>query len=222
VFRAVAFDLDDTLAVTRRDRATLLWAATDDADVDHAFDREDYLEAHREHSGTESRRPVFEALVDDSDAAADLTRTYREAIGDAIRPVDGAPALLETLADRYRLGLLTDGPERTQRDKLRQLGWTDAFDAVVVTGGIDAPKPAPGSFVALADALDVPPEAVVYVGDHPDRDVAGAATAGMVPAQVLYEDGPAVSPLAAATIQRSELASLPRVIEGLADSADDA
>ncbi len=221
MFRAVAFDLDDTLAVTRRDRETLLRAAADEADVPAPFDRDDYLEAHREHSGSDSRRPVFEALVDDAADAPDLTRAYREAIGDAIEPVDGAGALLETLSGRYRLGLLTDGPERTQRDKLRRLGWPDAFDAVVVTGGIDAPKPAPGSFVALADALGVPPESMVYVGDDPERDVDGAATAGMVPVQVRYEGGPEPSSLAAATVRRSELASLPGVIEGLADRTDD-
>ena len=219
MFRAVGFDLDDTLAVTRRDRETLLAEATARADVE-GVDRKAYLEAHRRHSGSEGRRPVFEALVDDGAGA--LTRAYREAVAEAMEPVAGAEELLSTLAGRYRLGLLTDGPERTQRDKLRRLGWTDAFDAVVVTGGIDAPKPAPGSFVALADALDVPPESVVYVGDDPDRDVDGAATAGMVPVQVTYDDGPDPSPLAADTVRRSEQAGLPTVIQGLADRADDA
>lgn len=222
MYRAVAFDLDDTLAVTTRDRATLLRDAADAAGVPTSFDREDYLRAHREHSGTASRRPVFEALLADPDGAAALTRAYREAVAAAMEPVDGAAALLETLAGRYRLGVLTDGPETTQRDKLRRLGWTDAFDAVVVTGRIDAPKPAPGSFVALADALDVSPSAVVFVGDDPERDVAGAATAGMTPVQVCYDGGPAVHHLAADTVERSDLAALPRVLEDLADGADDA
>jgi putative hydrolase of the HAD superfamily len=221
VFRAVAFDLDDTLAVTRRDRETLLRAAADAAGVALQFDRADYLEAHRRHSGSATRRPVFDALLSDPDDAAALTRAYEEAILDAIDPVDGAGPLLAALADRYRLGLLTDGPERTQRDKLRRLGWTDAFDAVVVTGGIDAPKPSPGSFVAIADALDAPVQYVVYVGDDPDRDVDGAATAGMVAVQVTSDDGPDVSPLAADTVPRSELSALPGVIEGLADRSED-
>ncbi|PSP41383.1 HAD family hydrolase [Halobacteriales archaeon QH_10_70_21] len=221
MIQAVAFDLDDTLAVTSRDRETLLSDATARAGVDEGIDRESYLEAHREHSGAESRRPVFEALVDERAAASDLTRAYREAVSDAMEPVDGAEGVLAALGGQYSLGLLTDGPERTQRDKLDRLGWTDAFDVVVVTGGIDAPKPEPGSFVALADALDVPPSAIVYVGDNPDRDVAGAATAGMTPVQVVYDGGPAAHPLAARTVPRSELASLPGVIEGLADGSDD-
>ena len=122
MYGAVAFDLDDTLAVTRRDRETLLRAAAEAAGVPLSFDREDYLAAHREHSGSETRRPVFEALLSDPDEAAALTRAYNEAILEAIEPVDGAGSLLERLAARRRLGLLTDGPERTQRDKLRRLG----------------------------------------------------------------------------------------------------
>jgi putative hydrolase of the HAD superfamily len=222
VFQAVAFDLDDTLAVTSRDRATLLEDATASADVDAGLDRDAYLEAHREHSGSESRRPVFEALLDERADAGALTRAYREAVGEAMEPVEGAADVLATLRERYRVGLLTDGPERTQRDKLGRLGWGDAFDAVVVTGGIDAPKPEPGGFVALADALGVSASTVAYVGDDPDRDVAGAATAGMTPVQVVYDGGPAVHPLAAATVRRSALRSLPGLLERLGDGADDA
>lgn len=219
---AVGFDLDDTLAVTSRDREALLDAATARADVDAAIERGDYLDAHREHSGSESRRPVFDALVEDDEAAEAVTRAYRETIGEAMTPVDGAGAVLDRLTARYRVGLLTDGPDRTQRDKLRRLGWTDAFDAVVVTGAIAAPKPEPGSFLALADALGVRPSTVAYVGDHPVRDVAGAATAGMTSVQVVYEGGPEPHPLAATTVRRSELDSLPGVLEGLADGPDDA
>jgi putative hydrolase of the HAD superfamily len=221
VFQAVGFDLDDTLAVTVRDRAAILEDAAVRAGVGGAVDRESYLRAHREHSGAESRRPVFEALVDERETAAALTRAYRESVSEAMETVDGAERLLSALERKYRLGLLTDGPERTQRDKLRRLGWTDAFDAVVVTGGIDAPKPEVGSFVALADALGVQPSEVVYVGDDPDRDVAGAATAGMTPVQVVYGGGPPTHPVAAGTVAREELASLPGLLDGLADGPDD-
>jgi putative hydrolase of the HAD superfamily len=211
VIRAVAFDLDDTLAVTTEDRETLLTEATDRADVSQAFDREAYLEAHREHSGAESRLPVFEALVEEN--ATELTRTYREAISEALVAVDGVEPLLRTLRGRYRVGLLTDGPDTTQRQKLRQLGWLDAFDAVITTGSLDAPKPEPEAFRALASALGIPPEETVYVGDDPHRDVAGAADAGMSPIQVLYDGGPQPHPEAIATIQRRESGSLLALLE---------
>lgn len=336
--RAVAFDLDDTLAVTVRDRETLLREAVERAGVPVDLDREDYVEAHRDHSGSATRRPVFEALVDDLDHVGDadavepegndddlaestylagepptrcgsdddaagaeaafsaeegsglapgnadgqtstnatggktaadragatatpdrsdrkpdeavdaatsadaadaapaggadvadaadaaaLTRAYREAVGGALEPVAGAGSLVEELRGRYRVGLLTDGPDDAQHDKLRRLGWTDAFDAVVVTGGIAAPKPDPVAFHALAAALDVSPAETVYVGDNPQRDVAGAAAAGMLPLQVLYDGGPEPHPAAVATLRRTDLESLPGVIENLGcDRPDDA
>ena len=97
MYRAVAFDLDDTLAVTERDRASLLDEAADRAGVDDDIDRSAYLEAHREHSGSESRRPVFGALVEDRETADALTLAYREAVGDAMAAVEGSGDLLETL-----------------------------------------------------------------------------------------------------------------------------
>ena len=75
--------------------------------------------------------------------------------------------------------------------------------------------------MGLADALDVPPADVVYVGDDPDRDIDGAATAGMTPLQVVYDGGPPAHPVAARTVRRSELGALPGLLEGLADGADD-
>ena len=212
---AVVFDLDDTLAVTDRDRETLLSTAADRAGESLSFDRSAYLEAHREHSGTRTREPVFEALV--GEGAPDLTRAYREAVGEALGPVEGAEPLLATLQTRYRLGLLTDGPGETQRDKLRRLGWTDAFDATVVTGPIGAPKPDARAFEAIAEALGTVPGRAIYVGDDPERDVRGAAAAGFRPIQVCYDGGPDPAPAAEATVRRDDLASLAARIEELFD-----
>jgi putative hydrolase of the HAD superfamily len=221
VLRAVAFDLDDTLAVTARDRETLLRRAAERAGVGRPIDREDYLDAHREHSGTESRRPVFDALVDGDPGP--VTRAYREAVGEALEPVPGAVETVVRLGKRYRVGLLTDGPEETQRDKLRRLGWSDAFDAVVVTGAVDAPKPAPEAFEALREALDAERGEIAYVGDDPELDVAGAADAGLVPVQVVYDGGPETHPAAAGTVRREELSGLPAVLEEVGgDGADHA
>jgi putative hydrolase of the HAD superfamily len=221
VLTAVVFDLDDTLAVTEADRTTLLETAADRASVPLTFDREAYLDAHSEHSGTESRLPVFEALVGAD--APDLTRAYRETIGDALTPIEGAETVISTLRNRYRVGLLTDGPGETQRDKLRRLGWGDAFDAVVVTGPIGAPKPERLGFETITDDLAVRPEQAVYVGDHPERDIEGAAAAGLRTVQVCYDGGPDPHPDADATIRRGEFDTLPLLVETLRrDRSDDA
>lgn len=223
VIRAVGFDLDETLAVPERDRSTLLDEAVRTASAEESLPnltREAYLRAHREHSGGDTREPVFAALVEehaDSEGSVDparLAAAYRRAVEDALVPVEGATDLVRTLRTSYRVGLLTDGPARTQRRKLEALGWAELFDAVVVTGELAAPKPDPRTFRRLLEELDAEPDEAVFVGDHPEVDVAGAADAGLYAVQVRYPGGPEPHPAADATVERAELADrLPGILE---------
>ena len=222
VIRAVGFDLDETLAVPERDRSTLLaeaLRAAGAADLLADVTRESYLRAHREHSGDRTREPVFAALVEehaDGEGVdpARLAAEYRRAVEDALVPVEGAADLVARLRRDRRVGLLTDGPVRTQRGKLERLGWTGLFDAVVVTGELPEPKPDPRTFRRLLDRLDAAPDEAVFVGDHPEADVAGAANAGLYAVQVRYPGGPGPHPDANATVERDELVErLPALLE---------
>lgn len=207
MLRAVGFDLDETLTATTRDRADILAAACEDVGAPEIA-RADYLRAHDDHSGRGSREPVFAALLAEYDGDVDptaLTGAYAEAVADAMEPVPGAAELVRTLRADYRVGLLTDGPVTTQREKLDRLGWTDLFDATVVTGDLNEAKPSAAAFAELCDALDAAPTDCVYVGDKSRSDVAGAAAAGLIPVQAVYDGGPAVHPLAAATVRRKRL-----------------
>jgi putative hydrolase of the HAD superfamily len=203
--RAVVFDLDYTLAVTARDRQTLLDEATDRVGV-RSIDRDEYLDTHDATDADETRAPIFARLLDDPDADPEAMATaYREAIADALEPIDGAEDLLRSLREEYRLGLLTDGPELAQATKIDDLGWRDLFDAVVITGTMPAGKPDPRTFERVCADLDVDPGDAVYVGDRPDKDVAGAIAVGMRAIQVTFPDGPEVSPDAVAVLSRDEL-----------------
>ena len=182
---AVVFDLDYTLAVPERDRQTLLDEATAAAGV-RDVSRAEYLDEHRQHRATETRAPIFDGLLADGDPDA-AAHAYRKAVNDALVPVPGVTELIEELRTQYRVGLLTDGPIRAQQSKLETLGWTDMFDSVVVTGSLPAGKPDGRAFDAVLGNLGVAPAATVYVGDHPDADIRGAADAGMVTVQVLGE-----------------------------------
>jgi len=201
---AVAFDLDDTLVVTDRDRQTLLDEATDAAGV-RDIDRREYLAAHGADLASETRAPIFDAVLDNGDAEA-ASRAYRDAVNDALVPVPGVPDLLAELRERYCVGLLTDGPSRAQRSKLERLGWTALFDTVVVTGELEAGKPDPRAFRALTDGLGVPPEETVYVGDNPTADVRGAKRAGMLAVQVLDGADDEPDPAADDSVVRTRLA----------------
>lgn len=225
--RAVAFDLDGTLAVPRRDRATLLAEAIDATGVP-SFPREAYLDAHRRHLTAESRAPVFADVLADHGcedveaAAADLAAAYRRRVSAALDPVPGAESLLADLRTEYRVGLLTNGPVRAQRDKLRALDWDGngagegPFDVSLVTGELDAGKPDERAFASLCAALGTDPGATVYVGNEVRDDVGGAAAAGLYPVQVRYPDGPGPDPRAVAHVERERLADrLPSVLDSL-------
>jgi len=218
IVTAVGFDLDETLAVPTRDRATILGDAAETADAP-PLSREDYLDAHSRHLTRETRTPIFADLLADHDTDTDpeaVATAYREEIADALVPVPEVESFLTRLRGEYRVGLLTNGPQLAQRDKLTTLGWTDLFDTALVTGELDAGKPDAVAFEALLDALGTGPGETAYVGDDVDADVAGAAEAGLVPIQVLYEDGPAPSPRAAVHLRREELVTrLPEVLDSL-------
>lgn len=221
---AVVFDLDDTLAVPERDRATLLAAAVEAAGAP-PLSREDYLAAHRrtldDAGATDTREPIFEAMLAERDADADpaeLARAYRQGLADALRPVEGAADLVADLRADYRVGLLTNGPATAGRDKLRTLGWEDAFDATVVTGEVGPGKPDERAFEAVLEALGVAVERTVHVGDQVHADVHGARDAGLRAVQVLYPGGPEPSPRADAHVERSALAAeLPGVVASLCE-----
>ncbi|WP_254531417.1 HAD family hydrolase [Natrinema gelatinilyticum] len=214
--QAVVFDLDYTLAVPRRDRATILEEATAVTGAP-ALTREEYLAAHRRNLTTETREPIFADLLAESDTdPAAVATAYRETIADDLEPVPGVEAMLSEFREEYRVGLLTNGPVRAQRDKLATLGWEDAFDAALVTGELEAGKPDPRAFEAIVDELDVAPTDAVYVGDEVEADVLGATEAGLRAVQVVLEDGPRPDPRAIDHLEQTEIATaLPGIVAGL-------
>jgi putative hydrolase of the HAD superfamily len=213
---AVGFDLDETLAIPTRDRATILAEAVASVGAPQ-ITREAYLEAHGRHLTSETRTPIFADLLagreTDVDAKA-LADAYRREIADALVPLNGIKPFLQTLTTEYNVGLLTNGPQLAQRHKLQTLSLTQSFDVALVTGELSAGKPDPAAFKALTDALNVTASETAYVGDDIDADIMGAANAGLIPIQVTYDGGPAPASEAAVHIPRQKLCSrLPTVLK---------
>jgi putative hydrolase of the HAD superfamily len=90
--------------------------------------------------------------------------------------------LRELRARGHRLAILTNGLPGTQRGKVKALG-VEALVDVVVYAQEHAPggKPAPVCFSAALRRLEVDPARAVFVGDHPEKDIAGAVAAGLHP-----------------------------------------
>jgi HAD superfamily hydrolase (TIGR01509 family) len=82
----------------------------------------------------------------------------------------------------HRLGVLTNGLPTTQRAKVQALGIADLVDVVVYAEEhAPAGKPALVCFATVLARLGVAAEQAAFVGDHPEKDVAGAAAAQLHP-----------------------------------------
>ncbi|WP_395143959.1 HAD family hydrolase, partial [Armatimonas sp.] len=67
-----------------------------------------------------------------------------------------------------------------QREKLAQAGLTAYFSVVIADADFGAPKPDPLLFAYAAQQLKLSPSELLFVGDSPGADVAGANTAGWI------------------------------------------
>lgn len=109
-----------------------------------------------------------------------LIETRYRAFLEVIAPVPASTVVLDALAARYRLGLVSNYPcARSILDSVAALGWAHRFETAVVSGAIGWCKPHAAPFRAALDALGVAPERALYVGDNWLADVQGARRLGM-------------------------------------------
>jgi putative hydrolase of the HAD superfamily len=110
-------------------------------------------------------------------------RRYAEAfrlqLGSHHRAYDDVLPALESLRDDYALAVLTNGPGDLQREKIKVSGLTSWFPTVAISGELGFGKPGERAFEYTLAALGVSAGEAVMVGDSLERDIAGAAAAGM-------------------------------------------
>lgn len=123
-----------------------------------------HVEAHRERLGA---------------AAVPHTERIETRFRDETRDRLAAHApLLERLAARLPLGVVSNGCGNTAR-LLREAGLEQCFRVVVDSSEVDAWKPDPRIFAPALARLGCDAAHVAMVGDRLDRDVEGAAAAGL-------------------------------------------
>jgi putative hydrolase of the HAD superfamily len=109
-------------------------------------------------------------LLDDAEARK-ASAIYRAAYEGATRPVPGVVELLELLSREATLGVVTNGLERPQKDKLRACEVERFFDAVIVSESVGERKPEHAIFRLAMGALDAVPERTSMVGDSWKNDI---------------------------------------------------
>jgi putative hydrolase of the HAD superfamily len=185
---AVFFDLDDTLI----DRGAALARFSAELCARHpALNRRDVLaELRALDGGGSTPRDEFAAAAVrrlELPMAPVLFRDqFLEAMAAFARPWPQAPALLERIGARTKVAVVTNGGGRTQRGKLAAAGLAPLVHEVFVSGELGVDKPDPKIFATALAWADCSPGRVLFVGDDPWRDIAGAARAGMVTAWLAH------------------------------------
>jgi len=183
---AVVFDLDDTLypemsyafsgfrAVARR--------------IENEFKPTFDVEARmRSLFDSPNRGQVFNTIlqelgITDSASRVDaLVRLFREHPPE-IELFDDAKYVLNRLAGRYRLGLISDGYLVTQQAKVRALGLESRIDEIILTDqwGRQYWKPHERAYLEMSKRLAVPHDSCVFVGDNRAKDFVAPNRLGWV------------------------------------------
>ncbi len=192
--RAIVFDLDDTLFrehdyVRSGFAAAARWLA-EHSDVGATETERGLLRLFEEGR----RGDLFDAWLEGHGLpgthVSGMVDAYRSHVPE-IQPFPGIEEVLDDLADRVVLGIVSDGYEEVQQAKLDALGLEPRFDAVVLSDslGREGWKPSPRPFRLVLERLGVPAEAALYVGDNPLKDFLGARRAGMRTVWARHCDG---------------------------------
>lgn len=189
--RAITLDLDDTLwpfppIGERVEQVLQEWLRENSPSTARLFpiaamrqlrERVFHDNPHLAHDLSALRRISLEIALRESGGALQRLDEVFEVFYAVRNQVEFYPDTLEALERlhaRVPLASLSNGNADLQR-----IGLADRFAARLHAREFGAAKPETSFFHAACDALRLPPEQVLHVGDHVDLDVVGAARAGL-------------------------------------------
>ena len=186
------FDLDDTLYDLRSYWRERLHEAMDEVLAHYpSFDRDSLVRQAIAEKVYIDKLPDFlrSQGVDDEVVIASAHEIFRRDWFGRLVLFDDAIHTLEALRPRYKLGLVTNGPSRTQRPKIEQFRLIDYLDLLIVSEEVGVAKPDPAIFAVLVDRFGLDPARTVFVDDAAPN-VRAAAAAGLD--SILFSDAGAL------------------------------
>lgn len=134
---------------------------------------------------TEGDSRVFQRIIDicqlESEYLNKFIEIYRTHQAD-ISLFPDVKAYFNSKNPRFKYGILTNGGEATQKNKINCLKVWDAFDFIIVTGAYlprEEWKPHKSAFGLIQRFTELKACECVYVGDSIKNDMLGAISAGM-------------------------------------------
>ena len=225
MLKAIVFDLDDTLYPERQYALSGFAAVADWADGSLGIPSEQGYAELEAYFNDGVRGDTFNRWLEAHDLVPDrsiteMVKVYRDHTP-SLEPYPETRAVLKTLADEYRLGLITQGHKPGQQRKLDALGLAEMFEAVVIMGEEDRQdwKPSKVPFQRLLAETDLQGDQAAYIGDNPLKDFVGARQLGMLTIWVRRPEGEHVDDLPPgpeylAEIELSDLNGLSDALKG--------
>jgi putative hydrolase of the HAD superfamily len=190
MFKAVLFDLDNTLLdfLTFKKEAAKAAARAMIKQGLPATEIEAYgkIFSVYDEKGIEYQKTFYE-VVKQYDLEINLAEkiqqagiiAYQQKKYEILRPYPMVKPTLRKLREKMKLGIVSDAPRNKAWQRLILAGLENEFDFVITHSDTQEFKPHPSPFTLALKNLGVLPDAVLFVGDNPARDIKGAKAVGM-------------------------------------------
>lgn len=138
--------------------------------------------------------------IEDDGLATAMSERYVEARRRSHRLFPETVEVLEQLAGRVRLVMITNGASSLQREKVAAVGLERYFEHIVISGEVGVGKPEPAVFQHALGRVGAAPGDAAIVGDSVPRDIGGGAAAGVPAVWVNRQPATTAEPLPFPTI----------------------
>ncbi|MDO4317574.1 MAG: YjjG family noncanonical pyrimidine nucleotidase [Lachnospiraceae bacterium] len=109
-----------------------------------------------------------------------VNRDYMEALGSFVFPLPGAEEAVRTLAQSYRLAVITNGTTWVQERRFAGLSVRGCFERMFISDELGVQKPDPRFFEQVREAMgEADASRYLVIGDSLTSDILGGIWAGM-------------------------------------------
>lgn len=176
--KAIVFDLDETLFPQKPWVLSKLGMLHDTLNFDKVA-KDKFVDTGLRLLEEGHRSDLLDRLAELFKLPSDkMIQTYRNLVPDTREYADVKPVMSELRSQGYLIGLLTDNPPLSQKQKLESTGLINYFDAIHFTKETGFEKPDPQGFRQITKKLNVEAHECCMVGDHLYKDIIGGHNAG--------------------------------------------
>lgn len=196
MIKAVLFDLDNTLIdfmemKTRCSEAAIRAMIDAGLELDEKNALKKLFELYDSH-GIENQN-IFETflekqcgMVDFKVLCAGIVAYRRTKVGYLTTFPHTLSTLIKLKEFGLKLGIVSDAPKKQAWLRLAEMNLSDFFDFVIALEDTGKLKPDKLPFEAAIKKLGLPAQNILFIGDNPSRDIAGAKAVGMKTALAKY------------------------------------